>query len=129
MRGADDRDTRQGEVHAWARAAFGHEQATNLTQRGLRLLEEAIELFQACDGEVEMAHKLVDYVFGREVGELGQEIGGVSVTLLALAAAAGTSADWQERLEVDRVLSKPIEEFTKRNAAKNAAGFLAGGDD
>ena len=45
--------------------------------------------------------------------------------LLALSAAAGLSADAEEQREVERVLAKPIEEFTRRNAAKNAAGFLA----
>lgn len=121
----DSRDRRQAKVFAWAKAAFSVEQATSLRQRGLRLLEEAIETLQAVGGDPAQAHRLVDYVFGRPVGELGQELGGVSVCLLALAAAAGLSADAEEQREVERVLAKPLEEFAKRNAAKNAAGFLA----
>lgn len=118
------RDDRQRAIHVWARAAFGDDQATSLPQRATRLLEEAIELYQACGTEdPAMAKKLVDYVFDRPPGEISQEIGGVAVCLLALAAAAGLSADREELREIERVLNEPIEEFTRRNAAKNAAGF------
>lgn len=43
--------------------------------------------------------------------------------LEALAYAAGIDADAAECAEIDRILSKPPEWFTARNAAKNAAGF------
>jgi NTP pyrophosphatase (non-canonical NTP hydrolase) len=117
------RDQRQAQITAWARAAFGEAEATGIPQRGVRLLEEAVEAFQACGGDEAMAHKLVKYVFERPPGQIGQELGGVAVTVLALAAAAGLSADEEECREIHRVLSKPIGEFTQRNAAKNAAGF------
>jgi NTP pyrophosphatase (non-canonical NTP hydrolase) len=117
------RDQRQVMITAWARAAFGEAEATGLPQRGLRLLEEAIEAFQACGGNEAIAHELVGYVFGRPPGEVGQELGGVAVTVLALAAAAGLSADEEECREIHRVLGKPLSTFTQRNAAKNAAGF------
>jgi len=120
------RDRRQADVFAWARAAFTVEQATSLPQRGLRLLEEAAEAFQAAGGDAEMAHRLVDYVFARPVGELRQELGGVGIGVLCLAAAAGISADEAERTEVERVLGKPLEHFRRRNAEKNAAGLLMG---
>jgi len=117
------RDQRQVMIADWARVAFGEAEATGIPQRGLRLLEEAIEAFQACGGDEAIAHKLVTYVFGRPPGTVGQELGGVAVTVLALAAAAGLSADEEECREVHRVLSKPVGEFTQRNASKNAAGF------
>ena len=117
------RDARQVMITGWARSAFGEAEATGIPQRGLRLLEEAIEAFQACGGDEAMAHKLVTYVFERPRGEIGQELGGVAVTVLALAAAAGLSADNEECREIHRVLSKPLQTFTDRNAAKNAAGF------
>lgn len=123
-----DRDQRQKVVAAWAAEAFGVEQATSLPQRGTRLLEEAVEAAQSAGTTREMAHKLVDYVFDRPAGELGQEVGGVSVTLLALCAAASLSADEQEQREIARILSKPRDHYTKRNQAKNDAGFLATGD-
>lgn len=120
-----DRDERQERVAQWATLAFGEVEANSLPQRGLRLLEEAIEAFQACGGHEAVAQKLVTYVFARPCGEIGQELGGVAVTVLALAAAARISADNEECREIDRVLNKPLEELRGRNAAKNAAGFRA----
>ena len=117
------RDLRQRTIAVWARMAFGEAEATGIPQRGLRLLEEAIEAFQACGGDEAMAHKLVSFVFARPSGTVGQELGGVAVTVLALAAAAGLSAEEEECREVSRVLGKPVREFTDRNASKNAAGF------
>jgi NTP pyrophosphatase (non-canonical NTP hydrolase) len=117
------RDIRQQRIFEWARAAFGDVEATNIKQRALRLLEEATEMFQACDGDEEMAHKLVTYVFSHEKGEVAQELGGIAITTLVLAAAAGLSADTAEQNEAERVLSKPVDYYTKRNAAKNAAGL------
>lgn len=120
-----DRNARQKIVSEWCRAAFGDKQAMNLPQRGVRLLEEAIEAYQAAGGYATMAHLLVDYVFERPKGQLHQELGGVAVTLLALAEAAGLSADAEEVREIQRVLAKPLTEFKARNATKNAAGFDA----
>lgn len=117
------RDQRQQEIAIWARQAFGEIEATDLPQRGVRLLEEAIEAFQACGGNEEIAHKLVSFVFTRPPGTIGQELGGIALTVFALAAAAGLSADEEEQREIHRVLSKPVAEFTARNASKNAAGF------
>lgn len=122
---AAPRDARQAQIAAWTREAFGVEQATSLPQRAVRLLEEALEAYQAAGGDPGMARKLVDFVFARPVGALRQELGGVGVCALALAAAAGLSADDEERREVERVLAKPVEHFRQRNAAKNEAGFLA----
>ena len=118
------RDERQAKLVSWAEQAFGREQSTSIPQRGLRLLEEAIEAFQASGGDEVIALKLVSFVFARPPGTVGQELGGVAVTLLLLAAAAGLSADEEECREIHRVLSKPLREFTERNANKNAAGFL-----
>jgi len=117
------RDLRQVMLVDWAHLAFGDVEATSVPQRGLRLLEEAIEAFQACGCDEAMAHKLVSFVFARPPGTVGQELGGVAVTALLLAAAAGVSADDEEVREVHRVLSKPLHEFSERNANKNAAGF------
>jgi len=117
------RDHRQEMIASWAERAFGRDEATSVPHRGLRLLEEAVEAFQACGGDEATAHKLVTFVFGRPPGAVGQELGGVAVTVLALAAAAGLSAEEEECREVHRVLSKPLRGFTERNASKNAAGF------
>jgi hypothetical protein len=70
-----------------------------------------------------MVHKLVDYTFDSPAGRLGQEIGGVGLTLLALAEAADHSAEACEAAEIERVLSKPLSHFAARNKVKNDAGF------
>lgn len=119
------RNMRQEAVGCWAQEAFGKEEATSLYQRGLRLLEEAIETGQACEVSPEHVHKLVDYVYSRPVGVLAQELGGVGTTVLALAEAAGLSADRCEEQEVTRILDKPISHFQQRNKVKNDAGFAA----
>jgi len=125
MPATDAREQRQELVGTWCLAAFGPDQAASVPQRGLRLAEEAIEAAQAAGCEREMLHRLVDHIFDRPAGELGQELGGVGVTLLALARAAQLSAERCEVVEIERVLAKPLEHFTARNEAKNAAGFLA----
>lgn len=119
------RDKRQVLVLRWAVGAFGADQATSLVQRGARLLEEACEAFQAAGGDADLARKVVEHVFSRPPGDLPQELGGVGITLLALAQAANASADGEELRELGRILSLPQEHFTKRNAAKNAAGLVA----
>lgn len=121
------RKIRQEVVARWCREAFGTEHATNVEQRAVRLLEESIELHQAAGGDRAMAHKLVDYIFDREPGNIVQEVGGVSVTLLAFCEAAGLDAQDAEAREIDHILSKPAEHWRKRNAIKDAAGFKVDG--
>lgn len=121
------RTDRQQAVADWCNAAFGARHANDLEHRGLRLVEEAIEAAQSVNCDPEVLHKLIDYVYARPPGTLDQELGGVGVTLLAMANAAGADADKLEQREVDRVLSKPIEHFAKRNREKDEAGFVSKG--
>ena len=121
------RDHRQITVADWCERAFGKEQAASVQQRCLRLLEESIEAYQAVGCDEQTAIDLVRYVFSRPKGELRQEIGGIGLVLLSVAQAAGLSAEAEECREIDRVLAKPLEHFTKRNQEKNDAGFLVTG--
>lgn len=121
----NDRTARQAAVHAWCAAAFGPPHAASVETRALRLVEEAIEAAQAANCDPYTLHLLVNRVYARPVGELSQELGGVGVTLLALAHAHGVDADYCERFEFDRVLSKPLAHFAAREAAKAADGFGA----
>lgn len=124
-RALDNRHRRQAIIGNWCCAAFGVAEATSIPQRGIRLLEEAAELAQACGVDREMAHALLDYVWARPVGQIKQEAGGVGITLLALCSAARLSAEVCEIEEARRVMDKPLEHFARRNAAKNEAGFRA----
>lgn len=74
----------QTRVHAWMLCCFGREIAADKQERNHRFLEESLELVQACGCSASEAHQLVDYVFGRAVGDKPQEVGGVMVTLAAL---------------------------------------------
>lgn len=118
-----DLDDLQTRLTAWARAAFGEQHVASIPQRALRLLEESVELAQAAGVDEQLAAKLVAFVYSRPAGELFQEMGGVGVTMLVLAESAGICAETAIDKEAARVLSKPLEHFTKRNADKGAAGF------
>lgn len=117
------RSRRQRKVQDWAFRCFGVTASADPRHRGLRMLEEAIELYQAVDGDAGQAHALVDHVFARPKGQPVQELGGVGVTVLALAAALGLDADVAEQDEVARLLALDPAHFRDRDAAKAAAGF------
>lgn len=117
------RSKRQAAINRWAIKCFGVAEALSLPQRGLRLAEEAIELAQAVGTDPTKLHVLIDYVYARPPGTIEQELGGVGVTVLALAAAAGVSANDCEIAETRRVLAKDPVHFAQRNTEKNLAGF------
>lgn len=114
-------DTYQDAVDGWMRAVFSQETRTNPKERGFRFLEEALELFQSVDGLTrEDAHRLVEYVFDRPVGETHQEVGGVMLTLAALCTAAGVSLPWAAAQEVSRVNTPEIIAKVKAKRATRA---------
>jgi len=120
--------SRQSLVAAWSRRVLGDKAAFDVRERALRVLEEAIELAQACGVDVEAAHKLVDYVFARPVGNTAQEIAGLFVTAYSCAAAIGVEADavfseeWEriQRPEVIRKIQRRQHE--KREAVEVIPG-------
>lgn len=77
----------QFDVDDWLCACLGESTAKNKVERNYRFLEEALELVQALGCSKDDALKLVDYVYGRPLGEPKQEVGGVMVTLAALCTA------------------------------------------
>lgn len=121
------RSARQAAVFEWALAAFGEDEVRSVPHRAIRFGEEAFEGMQAAGVSEADAERVLRYVYRRPPGELRQELGGIAVTLLCLAAAAGLDADVAERAEVERVLSKPLEHFRERNQSKNDAGLVVGG--
>lgn len=116
------RDDRQKKVYEWCLAAFGTDHVS-VAQRAVRFLEEAIELAQACGARQEMVERLVRHIYAQPQGTVVQELGGVGLTLLALAQSAGMSAELAEVTELNRVLAAPLEHFAARNRNKDELGF------
>ena len=98
-------------------ACFGLEIAADKSQRNHRFLEEALELVQACDCTADEAHQLVDYVYGRDVGEVNQEVGGVMVTLAALCLAQEIDMHSGGEKELERIWTK-VEQIREKQANK-----------
>lgn len=117
-----NRVTRQTRVGRWVRDTFGDGIAMSLTERAMRLVEEAVEAAQAVGLSQDKVLLIVGRVYNRPPGELAQELGGVGVTLLAFAEAAGLSADRLERQEVKRIHEFPADKFRTRHAEKIASG-------
>jgi len=76
-------------IWAWGNHCFGAIINANIQERSFRFLEESIELVQALDIPKEDVLRMVDYVYGRPVGQPDQEFGGVGITLQLLAKATG----------------------------------------
>ena len=111
-------DEFQARVAAWCSECFGETTAYDVVERNWRFLEEALELVQSLGGNAEDAHKLVDYVFGREAGHPAQEVGGTMVTLAALVAANSLSLGHAAHTELYRI-ERP--EIMDRIRAKHAS--------
>lgn len=107
----------QSRVQPWMLACFGEVIAADREERNHRFLEEALELVQACGCSQSEAHQLVDYVFGRPVGEKTQEVGGVMVTLAALCLAQDLDMHENAETELARIWTK-VEAIRAKQAAK-----------
>jgi NTP pyrophosphatase (non-canonical NTP hydrolase) len=107
----------QDRVNDWMQHCFGPAITMDKSERNHRFLEEALELVQSGGCTASEAHQLVDYVFGRDVGEIGQEVGGVSVTLAALCNAHDIDQGAQAEKELDRVWQK-MKQIRAKQAAK-----------
>lgn len=99
----DQGPTFQAGVAEWMGQCFLPSLYSNMTERGDRLLEEVLELLQAHGYDSARVPPLVDYVFGRPVGEPAQEVGGVMVTLAAYCNVAGLSMQADGQAELDRI--------------------------
>jgi len=107
----------QSRVLPWMLACFGAEISADVEERNHRFLEEALELVQSCGCSASEAHQLVDYVFGRPVGEKHQEVGGVMVTLAALCLANDLDMHADAETELARVWTM-VEKIRAKQAAK-----------
>ncbi len=109
--------TFQARVQPWLLACFGELIAGDREERNHRFLEEALELVQASGCSASEAHQLVDYVYGRPVGEPAQEVGGVMVTLAALCLANGLDMHTAAETELARIWTM-VEKIRAKQAAK-----------
>lgn len=107
----------QQRVQPWMLACFGAEIAADKAERNHRFLEEALELVQATGCTAGEAHQLVDYVYGRPVGEPVQEVGGVMVTLAAICLAHGMDMHSAAETELARIWTK-VEQIRAKQAEK-----------
>jgi hypothetical protein len=108
----------QFRVREWCVRCFGTHVTFDRTERNHRFLEEALELVQALGCNRDEAHQLVDYVFSRPVGKPDQELGGVCVTLAALANANDLDIAHEQERELSRI---SVPEILLRIQAKQAA--------
>ena len=115
----------QNRVHPWLLACFGAEIAADCLERNDRFIEEALELVQATGYSRDRAHALVDYVFGRSIGEPSQEVGGVMVTLAALCLANNLDMHAAAETELDRINTPEIiTKIRAKQAAKPKGSAL-----
>lgn len=123
-----------GQVRAttWCRRAFGDEVVDSLHERAARILEEAVELYQAEGGNLSFAQNIVEKVFSRPVGEPAQELAGVMVTTAIYAEVKHLSRSDLEMMEIVRVenmLAANPEHFRRRHAEKQTLGMSMGSPD
>ena len=107
----------QSRVLSWFTDCFGEQAVLDKTGRGAQFLEEAIELTQATGITREQAHFLVDYVHDKPVGEIGQEVGGVTTTLAVLCSSQGLDVLEQGETELARIITK-IPQIRAKQALK-----------
>lgn len=114
--------TYQERINMWLGKVFDAEVRNSVQERALRLCEEAIELAQALKVDQRQLHALIDYVYARPVGSVGQEIAGTMVTLAAVACAAGCDLEGVALAEAERI-ERPeiIEKVRKRQEEKRLA--------
>jgi len=107
----------QKSVNRWIIACFGPEIASDKVERQHRFLEESLELVQSTGCTKEEALQLVDYVYGRDIGETPQEVGGVMVTLAALCTSYDIDMLEAGEIEIERCWTK-VDKIRAKQAAK-----------
>lgn len=115
----------QSRVLPWMLETFGPEILADPRERSHRFLEEALELVQAVGCTAGEAHQLVDYTFGRPVGEPSQEVGGVMVCLAALCLARGLDMQGAAEVELARVWAM-VDKIKAKHASKPKFSPLPG---
>lgn len=107
----------QKRIEQWLTACLGEECWNDLDDRTIRFLEEAVELAQALGIPESAAHRVVDYVYVREIGEVPQEIAGAFLTLANVATSNSFDMTELAEEELARVWGK-IDKVRAKQATK-----------
>lgn len=105
----------QNELRQWIETRLGLK-AMHPKERGRRAGEEVLELMQVLGVDRTEAHRLVDHVYDKPVGDLRQELGGAALTLLGCAEGTGYNLGVCAEDELKRILELPPEKFQKRQS-------------
>lgn len=111
-----ENESYQVAVRKWMLECFGAKVFNDKVERNHRFLEESLELVQALGCTASEAHQLVDYVYGRPLGEPEQEVGGVMVTLAALCDVNQFDMTECAEAELARIWTKVVEIRAKQAA-------------
>ncbi|WP_157035651.1 hypothetical protein [Sphingobium chungbukense] len=126
--GGGDMGDFQSAVGAWMVEVFGEQIAMDPLERIMRFLEEALELAQAEGMTATEVGRVVDYVYGRPVGETFQEVGGVLVTLAAFCFRREVDLKAAALTEFDRIDSPEMRKrIFDKQAFKRAQGLTSDG--
>lgn len=90
-------------ITKWVRDRLGERLLRDKWERSMRVLEEAMEVGQACGISRFQVFGLMVRVYGRPVGDLKQELAGLNVCLRALAASQMVGVEEVTLEEVDRI--------------------------
>lgn len=107
----------QYRVNDWMEHVFPPEIINDVDERGQRFIEEAIELVQSTGMTAQQLHNAVDYVFGRCIGEVHQEVGGVMISLSALCNVVQVDMNDCAETELRRIWNK-ADQIKERHKSK-----------
>lgn len=111
----------QTDCEKWMQECFGDKIASDMTERAMRFLEEAMELAQAQGMTKDECGRVLEYVYNRPQGEINQEVGGVIVTLACFCAKAGIDLQKEALREFARIDTPEmrLKIFAKQQAKKD----------
>jgi hypothetical protein len=120
----------QNRIKQWMDACFIPELYGNMVERGDRFLEEVLELLQSHGYDKTRVATLVEYVYGRPIGEPAQEVGGVMVTLAGYCAIANIEMTVEAEREYDRICQPSVMRKiqAKQISKRDIHGPLPGGE-
>ena len=120
----------QERVRRWGMHTFGLVVMRDRRERGFRFCEESLELVQAIGLSKEDVIKLVDYVYGRPIGNIKEEIGGVGTTLASVCTAHDIDMEDCFDNELDlKCWPNSAKIKAKHASKKNKSSSLPGGAD